>query len=1252
MIPWGLFVAGLFLTWVSWQAVKVSVTAKDEARFERLTERLKEVVKERFTTVDEALAAGREVVEHDANITPERWENYVDAIRAYMARGVVGIGIAERIPKAGIPALEARMRAAGHAGYTIELRGNNPEAYVVTHISPASVNHDALGKDIGSGVTRREAAETAMRTGRQILSRRIQLVEEEHTVAGCLLLLPVYEPELPLTTETERVRALRRWIYASVRIDELMGNVSLGLVDLEAYEGSVASKETLLFDSDPAVDLQVIPSMRRRGDPAFYAAVPVNVLGRDWLLHVRTNAEFAARSQKNLPWFILGAGLVLTVFVTIFARLILNARRNALELAEKMTADLRHAQAESRRQALVASNTASGVMMLDKDWQVEWVNEAFTRVMGYTLEEVKGRRPSTFLHGPDTDLAVLEAIDAAMGEERPFKGEILNYTKTGERRWLELDIKSLKDEDGAASGYMVLQLDVTARKAAETELARKEAKARELALVTSSTASAVILADAEWRIGWVNDAFVVLTGYSLSEVIGRKPSELLVGPDTDLGVVSKMDAINQAGGIFTDTFWNYGKGGKKFWISIETQALRDAAGRVESHMAIMVDLTPVKRAQELLADRELELRFILNALPIGVSWTEDLLGDRLFLNDGMYRLTGLPRAEFHSNADFAAITLPEDLDRQKVEYDRLIRGEIDQFSMEKRYVRPDGRIVWVTLRVEVYREAGGRIARAVSTAIDITDRRRDAEELKTAKELAEGANLAKSQFLAMMSHEIRTPMNGVIGMTSLLLDTPLTQDQQEYIETIRRSGDALLSIINDILDFSKIESGHFELEHEPFVLRECVESVLDVFAPKVAEKKLDLLYEITDGVPGAIIGDGARVRQVLLNLLGNAVKFTERGEITLSVRSQTRPDGKAELTFAVIDTGIGISPEGQERLFKSFTQVDSSIARRFGGTGLGLAISKRLVDLMGGSMSLSSEVDQGSIFSFTLTAEIVSAGPRSYLPAAQVDLTGRRLLVVDDNATGRRILAALATGWGMDVRGAATPDEALAWLQAGEHFDAAILDMHMPAMDGVELGMALRELRSAEAMPLILLSSVGRQKSIKENGLFAEYLEKPAKPTQLITALGALLGRRIPLMTTERILPPPVAALRPERVLLVEDNDVNQKVIHIMLEKAGFGSDIAGNGLEALQMLERTAYDLVLMDIQMPVMDGLEATRAIVARWPDRAKRPYVIAVTANAMPGDRDRAFAAGMNDYITKPLKRDALREALDRWLAQRAK
>lgn len=547
--------------------------------------------------------------------------------------------------------------------------------------------------------------------------------------------------------------------------------------------------------------------------------------------------------------------------------------------------------------------------------------------------------------------------------------------------------------------------------------------------------------------------------------------------------------------------------------------------------------------------------------------------------------------------------------------------------------------------LEILEFVSGQIAVAL-------ERKKYEISLKEAKIIAEDAAKAKADFLASMSHEIRTPMNGVIGMTSLLMDTEMTSEQEEYVETIRISGDSLLTIINDILDFSKIESGKMELEKQPLSVVTTIEETFDLIAAKASKKNLDLVYLIESDVPAMIEGDVTRLRQILVNLVNNAVKFTKEGDILITVKRNKVEKDKIELEFAVKDTGIGIPENRLNKLFKAFSQVDSSTTRKYGGTGLGLAICKNLVKMMDGRIWVESVNEKGSTFFFTIRTKVMAVKRKKFMTDFSKELKDIRALIVDDNQTNRKILSLQLKNKGMRPIAVASAREAMELINEGERFDIGILDMHMPEVNGVELGVKIRERFSATTLPLIMLSSVGKPLQINcPKDTFNAYLPKPVKQKQLFELMLGILGKVDSRLADKsidekkKLLDPGFAKLIPIRILLAEDNVINQKIAKRILEKMGYNIDVAANGLEVLSAVKRQQYDLIFMDIQMPEMDGIEATGKLIETY-GKERLPKIVAMTANAMEGDKERCLAAGMDDYISKPIIIEEIRNVLEKW------
>ena len=714
-------------------------------------------------------------------------------------------------------------------------------------------------------------------------------------------------------------------------------------------------------------------------------------------------------------------------------------------------------------------------------------------------------------------------------------------------------------------------------------------------------------------------------------------------------------------------------GGETIAVSLGAYLARDREGKPKYLEGTLENVTLWKRAEEAVKESEQRLADVIDFLPIA-TMVIDRAGRVTAWNHATEQMTGV-MAKDMLGKDNHEYSIPFYGERRPILIDLVFasREELDTayshvkqlegvLSAEAVCPALPGGVRHLLGFATALHDSQGTIIGAIECIRDITDFRQTEAELKKAKESADAANQAKSVFLATMSHEIRTPMNAIIGMTGLLLDSDLSPQQRDFAQTIRDSGEALLTIINDILDFSKIEAGKLDLECQPFDLRACVESTFELLGHRATEKGLEMGYLIDASVPPTVIGDSTRVSQILTNLLGNAVKFTEKGEITVTANASpveasadydnahcahllpsVRTGRWYEIRFSVKDTGLGIPADRMDRLFQSFSQVDSSMARKYGGTGLGLAISRRLSEMMSGRIWAESEPGKGSTFSFAIRVEAANADIKlAHLSGDQPVLRDRRVLIVDDNSTSRKILALQVRSWGMHVREAATPVEALEIISSGAPLDLAILDMQMPGMTGPALAGELRKYRDEKSLPLILLSSIGHVSEDPGTKLFFARLSKPVRQSKLYNTLLEALVRPEDVgnkqYRTEKKsdydADTDMSKDYPLRILVAEDNVINQKLIHAILERMGYLPEITANGKEVIASLRRQKYDVVLMDVQMPEMDGLEATSRIRRDFAED-QQPYIIAMTANAMQGDREECIAAGMEDYLSKPIR-----------------
>jgi two-component system sensor histidine kinase/response regulator len=787
---------------------------------------------------------------------------------------------------------------------------------------------------------------------------------------------------------------------------------------------------------------------------------------------------------------------------------------------------------------------------------------------------------------------------------------------------------------------------------------RYEARTRR---ILDSASEGIFGVDVEGRTTFVNPAACRMLGFTAEELIGQESHRTFHHHRPDGGEYAvqqcPMFAAYKHGRtsrIDDEFLWR--KDGSSLPVEYgATPMLED--GRILGAVISFSDITERKRNEEALAASERKVRRILETANEGF-WLIDNSAVTVEVNDTMCQILGRPREQILGRTIFE-FTDEDNTRIFKENVARRSKGEAGSYEIS--LLRDDGGLVPCHVSAMPLLDESGAKTGSFAMFTDITERKRAEVELRVAKQKAEAATVAKSAFLANMSHEIRTPMNGVIGMTELALDTELTPEQRDYLNTVKFSADALLTLINDILDFSKIEAGKIELDPVEFLLRDAIADTLNPLALRAASKGLELLYDVEPGVPDALVGDIHRLRQVLVNLVGNAIKFTEHGEVVVSVRMLESAGDDVQLEVAVRDTGIGIAQDRAAKLFRPFEQADASTTRKYGGTGLGLAISRQLVELMGGQIRLESEPGKGSTFVFTTRLRRGADRPSVQADEAARLLSGRSALIVDDNETNRRILTTVLTHWDMRATAVSSAAQAMAALDraanAGQPFCLVLCDLHMPDVDGFQLVQQIRSTSLHRDLPVLLLSSSsspGDQERCAELRIAGRLL-KPVKQSLLLdNIMRTVVGvSRAGLGTgVQAIAAKPAASRASLRVLLAEDNLVNQKFAVKLLEGAGHKVVTALDGRAAVEAWRSQPFDIILMDVQMPELDGLEATRQIRSAKTGGKQCVPIIAMTANAMQGDRETCIEAGMNGYVAKPVKREALFAEIDRVLGEAQK
>jgi two-component system sensor histidine kinase/response regulator len=938
--------------------------------------------------------------------------------------------------------------------------------------------------------------------------------------------------------------------------------------------------------------------------------------------------------------------------------------RSIRKLNEDLEKRVEERTAELRKLSEAVEQSPVTVMITDKSGTIEYVNPAFSDVSGYAAKEALGQNPRFLQSGTHPDSFYKDLWDTILSG-KTWEGEFLNRKKNDEEFWESTSISAIKNDEGEITHFVAVKQDITDRIQAEQEIRESRAKYRDL---VENANSIIIQMDTRGNITFANRFAQDFFGYSEAEILGRNAVGTIIPATESTGrnlEIMIQDIAKHPERYAENENENIRHNGEVAWVAWANRAIYDDEGRLSEILCIGNDRTEQKRAEQIVKNSEQRLGQIIDFLP-DPTWVIDSNGRVVSWNQAMENLTGIAAADMvgKGNYEYALPFFGErrpsliDLVREwKPEYEKKylsIKKDGEKLVAESHLPNlGDGGMYTLATASLIY-DAAGQVVGAIESVRDITDRKYMEQEILAAKEKAEDATRAKSEFLANMSHEIRTPMNAIMGMAHLAMKTDLSPKQYDYLKKVDISAKSLLGIINDILDFSKIEAGKMDMESVDFQLEDTLDNISTLVGVKTQEKGLELLFKTDPSVPTALVGDPLRLGQILINLSNNAVKFTDTGEIVVSTELVKKDQAQVTLKLSVRDSGIGMTTEQAAKLFQPFAQADSSTTRKYGGTGLGLTISKRLAEMMGGEIWVESEQGRGSTFSFTANFDLgKEKAQKQYKPASE--LRGMKVLVVDDNATSRSIFQEILESFSFDVTLASSGQEGLTELENASEtqpFDLVIMDWQMPGMDGIETSKHIKNHTGLDKIPAIIMATAyGREEvmqQVEEVGLEG-FLIKPVSPSMLFDATMQAFGAAVP--DTARV------AQRKEQeakaweniqgahVLLVEDNEINQQVAMEILQGAGLKVSIANNGQEGVDAARANQYDAILMDIQMPVMDGYTATRAI--RKEERFKELPIIAMTAHAMAGDEDKSLDAGMNGHVAKPIDPDQLFSTLQKWI-----
>ncbi len=1233
-----------------------SVRVEYEERLDHLTDTLE-------IRFGHALYGLRGAIGLDASLGELGWQAFSDYVASLDLKadyiGVQGFGVIEHVARSDLPNLKV-VSADRAPDFEWQTEGDAPDLFVVRLIEPYQSFAGEAGRDLGSNPLLREAILRAIDSGEPSLSAALPLKHEGQQKLGFLYFMPVYKKGAVLTTAQQRRAAVKLIFYAQIDAQSLLKsteNATSHSADFEIFDGIDINKARLIFASQNGQTAQsaVQAPSNFAAERKYHKDVRIVIGGREFTLHTGSTPYFESLEDSTITArIIIISGLFLSLLLSSIIWLLLSGRERSQVQVNNMTRELRNSLKETR-DLLYALDQNLSVSITDSDGNIIFANALFSKLTGYSNAELMGKNHRILKSDVQPD-GFWEDMWQIVSHGGVWRGVVCNRSKEGLLYWVDAVVVPIFNDHGIEK-YVSIRIDISAAREAQEALQQER---QNLSNIIMGTGAGTWELEVQSGLFDCNERWVDMIGYTLPELA---PMNLdtwasICHPD-DLAMSNQMIADYFAGltdALDTQVRMRHKDG---HWIWVHTRAkisARDANGNPLRLSGTNLDITTQKLAEEAMARTSAMLQAVLDSASDVAVITTGLDNIISLFNKGAERLLGYSADEvvgLHSTALFMETT-------NDVVVPRSSHAAGSEHKIETTYIHKNGRHMTVALFKSGLLDQHGQQVGQLSISYDISNEKAVEKSLRDAMQAAQAATVAKSQFLANMSHELRTPMNAILGMLRLLQSTDLNVRQQDYVGKTEMAAKSLLGLLNDILDLSKIDAGKMELDPQPFRMDQLLRDLSVILSSSVVNKELEVLFDLDAALPLALVGDAMRLKQILINLGGNAIKFTTQGNVVLKIRVLAKTDLETTMTFSVIDTGIGIAPEHRERIFEGFSQAEASTTRRYGGSGLGLSICKRLVGMMGGHLTLDSELGQGSTFSFTLTLpntdlfqhEIESDTTR--LPGAL------RVLIVDDNPLACDIMQSMAWSWGWTLDQAHSGAEAIALVKAknaagAPPYQAIFMDWFMPEMDGWEAIKRLRPLFPPHAMPLILMvtahgSEILNALSQHEQTMLDGFLVKPLTASMLFDAVvdanqvrsgaaaqgPALLankGKTATTLTKLTTASKQSAQLTGLRILLVEDNQINQQVAQELLSAEGALVSVAENGQLAVDALSGASrpFDVVLMDIHMPVMDGFTATRVIREQLGNFSLP--IIAMTANAMASDREECLAAGMNDHIGKP-------------------